>query len=261
MLTVTIDGKKVEVSEGETILRAARKAGVWIPTLCHHDAVAPAGSCRICMVEVTRGKRSRLVTACNYEIREEIAVSVSSPRAVEARRGVMRLLLARSPESAELRELARRMGVEGTPYPTVTESQRNCILCGLCVRVCEEVVGKAAIGFAGRGVEKAVAPPFRLSPDACIACGACAAVCPVGTIRVRYHGDTGEVEISPFKARRPVRTCAECGTPLVPSGVVDEMKAEMGRAAERLLGEPPLCAACRRKRTAEKAGRAALARR
>ena len=107
------------------------------------------------------------------------------------RRGVMQLLLARSPESAELKELAARMGVTGTPYPTVTESQRNCILCGLCVAACEEAIGASAIGFAGRGVERVVAAPFRAPSEACIACGACAAVCPVGTIQVRIHEDSG----------------------------------------------------------------------
>ena len=126
---------------------------------------------------------------------------VDSEKAVRVRRGVMQLLLARSPESAELKELAARMGVTGTPYPTVTESQRNCVLCGLCVAACEEAIGASAIGFAGRGVERLVAAPFRAPSEACIACGACAAVCPVGTIQVRIHEDSGEAEISPFKSR------------------------------------------------------------
>ena len=130
-----------------TILDAAHKAGIWIPTLCYHPSVSSQASCRLCMVELGDGDRKQLVTSCNYPVRRDIVVSVTSERAVRARRGVMELLLARAPESEELKKLARRMGVKGTPYPTVTESQRNCILCGLCTSVCEEIIGRAAIGI------------------------------------------------------------------------------------------------------------------
>ena len=216
MPTVTIEGKTVTVPRESTILAAARKAHVWIPTLCYHPTVPSLGSCRICMVEIvgSGGSSGRLVTACNYPVRRDITVSVSSERAAQVRKGVMQLLLARAPESKELQELAARMGVKGTPYPTVTESQRNCILCGLCVSVCEEVIGASAIGFAGRGVERVVAAPFREASETCIACGACAAICPVGTIQVRIHADTAEAEISPFKSRSKLLVCEECGIPV-----------------------------------------------
>ncbi|MGB2967760.1 MAG: 2Fe-2S iron-sulfur cluster-binding protein, partial [Phycisphaerae bacterium] len=97
MPTVTMDGVKVEVETGATILDAARKAGVWIPTLCYHPAVAPPATCRVCMVELDRGEWKQLVTACNYPVRRDITVSVSSEQAVQARAGVMQLLLARAP--------------------------------------------------------------------------------------------------------------------------------------------------------------------
>jgi bidirectional [NiFe] hydrogenase diaphorase subunit len=159
--TVTIDGCKVRVKKDATILDAARKAGIWIPTLCYHPSVSTDASCRLCMVELDRGDWRQLVTACNYPVRRDIVVYANSERAQQARRGVMELLLARAPDSEELKALAERMGVYETRYPKVTESQRNCILCGLCVQVCEEIIGKAAIGFAGRGVDKAVAAAFR----------------------------------------------------------------------------------------------------
>lgn len=150
MPTVTIDGCKVEVKKNATILDAARKAGIWIPTLCYNPVVSSDASCRLCMVELDRGDWRQLVTSCNYPVRRDIVVYVSSERAQRARRGVMELLLARAPESQELRALAERMGVKETRYPKVTESQRNCILCGLCVRVCEEIIGQSAIASAGR---------------------------------------------------------------------------------------------------------------
>jgi len=166
--TVTIDGTKVKVKTGETILDAALKAGIWIPTLCYNPSVSSLASCRLCMVEIDRGDWKQLVTACNYPVRHDIIVNVSSELAVSARRGVMELLLARAPESEQLKELAGRMGIKRTQYPKVTESQRDCILCGLCTSVCEEVIGRAAIGFAGRGVNRSVAAPFRQPSEDCI---------------------------------------------------------------------------------------------
>jgi len=247
---VTIDNIRVEVETGATILDAARKAGVWVPTLCYHPSVTPQATCRICMVELDRGDWKQLVTACNYPVRRDITVSVSSEAAVAARRGVMELLLARAPDSEPLKALARRMGVEGTPWPTVTTAQRDCILCGLCTAVCEEVIGHAAIAFAGRGAERAVAAPFRQPSEDCIGCGACAVVCPVGTIQVRIHEDSDEIEISPFKSRAKLLRCAECGARVVGVPVAKEAFEKAGIDWEKLRRLSRLCPKCRRKHTA-----------
>lgn len=256
MPTVTIEGKAVTVAQESTILEAARKAHVWIPTLCYHPTFSTLGSCRICMVEIegSGGRPGRLVTACNYPVRGDLRVSVSSERAVRVRNGVMQLLLARCPDSKELRELANRMGVEGTPYPKVTESQRNCILCGLCVSVCEEVIGASAIGFAGRGVDRAVAAPFRQASETCIACGACAAICPVGTIQVRIHTDTGEAEISPFKSRSKLLICEECGVRMVSVPVAQAMSDRVKIDWEEFRRLARLCPECRRKQAVKALG-------
>ena len=262
MPTVTIEGKQVKVPIDATILEAAHRAHVWIPTLCHKAGIEHTAACRICMVEVWAGSDGpahsrdpgRLVTACNYPVRRDITVDVNGERASRIRRGVMELLLARSPESEELKELATHMGVIGTPFPKVTESQRNCILCGLCVTVCEEVIGASAIGFAGRGVDRAVAAPFRQPSEACIACGACAAVCPVGTIQVRIHADTAEAEISPFKSRSKLLVCAECGVRLVSVPVAQAMSDRVGFDWEEFRTLSRLCPVCRRKHAASSLG-------
>ena len=256
MPTVTIDRHKVEVEKGATILDAAKKAGIWIPTLCYHPAVSSDGSCRLCMVELDRGEWRQLVTACNYPVRRDIVVYVSSERAKQARRGIMELLLARAPESQELKALAERMGVKQTHYPTVTESQRNCILCGLCVRVCEEIIGQAAIGFAGRGVERTVAAPFRQPSEDCIGCGACAAICPVGTIKVRIHQDQQEVEISPFKSRAKLLICERCGAPVISQQVSEYILSKIEIDSEELRELLRLCPKCRRLQTSEQLGAA-----
>lgn len=250
MPKVTIDGVQVEVEKDATILDAACRAGIWIPTLCHHPAVASLAACRICMVELDRGDWKQLVTACNYPIRRDAKISVSSEAAVSVRRGVMELLLARAPDSRELKVMARRMGVTGTPHPKVTESQRNCILCGLCTSVCEEVIGCSAIGFAGRGVSRAVAAPFREAAETCIACGACAAICPVGTIQVRIHEDTCEAEISPFKSRAKLRVCEGCGERMLPEPTIRQVLNNMDLDWEEFRARLKLCPHCRRKQAA-----------
>jgi len=248
---VTIDGCKVEIGKDATILDAAKKAGIWIPTLCYHPAISCDASCRLCMVELDHGDWSQLVTACNYPVRRDVVVYVESERAKQARQGVMHLLVARAPESLELKALAERMAVSKRHYPTVTESQRNCILCGLCVRVCEQVIGKAAISFAGRGAERTVAAPFRQPSEDCIGCGACAAVCPVGTIKIRIHPDTQEVEISPFKSRAKLLACQQCATPIVSTQVSEQVKSLSKINWEEFRQRLRLCPKCRRSYTAE----------
>ena len=247
MPTVTIDGIAVEVETGATILDAAGKAGIWIPTLCYHPSVSPQAACRLCMVELDRGDWKQLVTACNYPVRRDIVVSVSSEGAVNARRGVMEFLLARAPDNEQLRALAARMGVTGTPWPTVTNAQRDCILCGLCTAVCEEVLGCAAIGFAGRGTDRTVAAPFRQPSEDCIGCGACAVVCPVGTIQVRIHKEEGEIEISPFKSRSKLMTCERCGAAIVSVGVAEQVMRNEKIDWDALRRCAKLCPECRRK--------------
>ncbi|OHB68904.1 MAG: hypothetical protein A2V70_18710 [Planctomycetes bacterium RBG_13_63_9] len=248
MVTVTIDEKPCQARPGETILAVARREGIWIPTLCYHEALEPYAACRICVVEIDRGGWWQVVTSCNYPIRRDLTVRVNSERAVGARRGVMQLLLARCPESRELRALATRMGVDDTPYPKVTEAQRNCILCGLCVQVCAERIGASAISPAGRGVERAIAAPFRMASEDCIACGACAAVCPVGTISVRMHET--EVEISPFKSRAKLRRCPGCGRPVGSELVREALSRRGGPTVLEMLARQGLCPRCRREKLA-----------
>jgi formate hydrogenlyase subunit 6/NADH:ubiquinone oxidoreductase subunit I len=252
---VTIDSTKVTVAEGATVLDAARSAGIWVPTLCRNPAVRSLGVCRICMVEVWQKQedprqRGRMVSACTHAVRDGLTVSVAGARATRARRGVMELLLARAPGSPELRALAGRMGVDGTPYPTVTEAQRNCVLCGLCIAVCEQVIGASAIGFAGRGVARAVSGPFGEPSPACIACAACAAVCPVGTIEVVIHPESDEVEIAPFGSRSKLQRCAECGGPVAAAALARSADQRVGLDWEELRSLARLCPECRRKRAA-----------
>jgi heterodisulfide reductase subunit A len=181
MIRIVIDGQEIKVEQDTTVLEAAEKLSIPIPTLCYHQALEPYGACRLCTVEVVQRGRSRLVTSCNYPIREEIEVLTTSEKVLKGRRMIVELLLARCPEVPLLQRLAAELGIEKPRFPL---KEDDCILCGLCVRVCQELVGVSAISFVGRGVEREVATPFfKLSED-CIACGACAFVCPTGAIKL-----------------------------------------------------------------------------
>ncbi|MBN2705300.1 MAG: (2Fe-2S)-binding protein, partial [Deltaproteobacteria bacterium] len=157
MIAVTINGKKSEVERGTTILKAAAALNIKIPTLCNHELLEPYGACRLCLVEIVDGDRSTVTTSCNYPITKPLVVETESEKAVKARRMVLEMLLARCNTSPELDRLAAEHGLSGSRFELRYD---DCILCGLCERVCREVVGANAITFAQRGVERVVVPPF-----------------------------------------------------------------------------------------------------
>ncbi|UCB61280.1 MAG: (2Fe-2S)-binding protein [Candidatus Bathyarchaeota archaeon] len=183
MVTLTIDGVKVQAEEGSTIFEVARLYGFNIPTLCYHDELTPYGACRLCTVEVDDGRRTRLVTSCLYPVREGIFVKTYSQRLARGRKLILELLIARCPNSKTLQDLASKMGLEHVRFKV---DSKDCILCGLCVRMCAEQMGSGAIGFVGRGQEREVITPFRLSSETCRNCGACMYICPV--VELQCHG-------------------------------------------------------------------------
>jgi len=182
-MKITIDGKEVDAEPGQTILEVARINGIHIPTLCYHPALKPFGACRLCSVEIERHGRKRVVTACNYPVEDGLEVRTDSPEIIEIRKMLIELLLARCPEEKRIQELAREYGV-AEPRSRFTLENEHCILCGLCARVCEELVGVSAINFISRGVERKVGTPYEELSDDCIGCGSCALVCPTEAIRL-----------------------------------------------------------------------------
>ncbi len=181
MVRFKLNGQEAEGQEGQYLLPVARQHGVEIPTLCHHPVLEPAGLCRLCTVAVFDGRRTRFVTACNYPIWEGMEVFTDTAEVHAGRRLIVELLLSRCPEVPLLQRLAARYGIE---KPRFTPEGDDCILCGLCVRMCEKV-GGGAISLTGRGVEMAVDSPFHVPTEVCLGCGACASVCPTGHIRPR----------------------------------------------------------------------------
>lgn len=178
-----IDGQTVEVPEGTTILEAARMLGIEIPTLCYHEALKPYGACRLCLVEASAGSApgKTLVASCVFPVREGLEVGTSSDEITEVRRGLIELLLARCPESKQIQDLAAAFGVRQPPYRL---RDHTCILCGLCIRACAEIVGARAIDFSFRGQALDVKPPLMAPSSSCIACGTCTTVCPTEAVRL-----------------------------------------------------------------------------
>ena len=190
-ITLTIDGQQVEAESDWTLLQAAQERGAEIPTLCHHRAVPPAGACRICVVEVTDGGRPGLVPACSYPVQDGLVIETDSEAVYDSRRLTIQLLLARSPKAEKILDLAEEYEVEASAQMEGTDD--DCIMCGLCVRVCREIIGPEATCFTGRGREREVSTPYKMLSDVCIGCGACAFVCPTDSI------DPTEFSTSPME--------------------------------------------------------------
>jgi NADH dehydrogenase/NADH:ubiquinone oxidoreductase subunit G len=240
MPILLINNQPVEAPEGATVLEAARLLGVDIPTLCHHPALEPYAACRLCLVEVTANGREQVVTACAYPAREGLEVRTDTERIQRLRRGLLRLYLASAPASAVVRELAARYGVtEGGLV--IPDPESNCIMCGLCQRVCEDLVGKGGLGFARRGRERKIGAPYEEALEDCLGCGACAFVCPTGAVTARLVGDA--VEVEPWRARVPVALCEVCGQPVGPRAGLEELARKLEIGEERLL----VCPVCRRR--------------
>lgn len=184
MINLTINGLPAAVEEGTTILEAAQFMGIPIPTLCHREGLTPYGACRLCMVEIGEGDRARLVSSCTYPVEEGLQVRTASERVLKARRVVIELLLASCPQSKVIQDLAAAHQIRRQRF---RQEYEDCILCGLCVRMCEEQMMAQAVGFQGRGSKRTIGTPFHEKSEACRLCGACMYVCPACSLRCTYN--------------------------------------------------------------------------
>jgi NADH dehydrogenase/NADH:ubiquinone oxidoreductase subunit G len=184
IVTLKIDDKEIKTEEGTTILEAAKRAGVEIPTLCYLEGLEPYGACRICSVEIERRGRSRIVAACCYPAEEGLKVVTRSPKIDKIRKTIIELaaVMAGEDVAGETRALASEYHADPSRFRArVPMEPTKCILCGICVRRCTEATWDSAIGFIGRGVNRRVV----LYPEragTCAICNYCQRVCPTGRI-------------------------------------------------------------------------------
>ncbi len=183
MITLTINRLRVSVEPGTTLLEAAQQIGFPIPTLCHMEGLSPYGACRLCVVEIGEGERAHLVSSCTYPAEEGLKVRTASARVVRARKMVLELLLASCPQSKVIQDLASAHEVRQQRFK---QEHEDCILCGLCVRMCEEQMVAKAIGFRSRGESRSVGTPFDAASEECRRCGGCMYVCPACQLRCTY---------------------------------------------------------------------------
>ncbi len=246
---MTVNGHRIEFEPGDTILTACQKANIHIPTLCHLDGFTPTGSCRFCVVEVEG--RPTLIPSCTYPAEPNLNIQTHSARVVESRRTIIGLLLADHPgdclacvrsDSCRLQELAAELDVRqrrsytarphhelDTSSPSISRETSKCVLCGKCVRVCEEVQGVAAIGFIGRGAETIVGTVFNqgMNVSSCINCGQCTLVCP--TVALHEHRDLTRVVAA---LRDPTKTVVVQHAPAVSVSIGELAGMKAGEDAD-----------------------------
>lgn len=179
-IQLQIDGKEIKAREGMTVLEAAREAGIYIPTLCHHEKLEPFGGCRLCLVEATVRNRTNLVVSCVYPVQDQVVVRTRSEKVDRIRKTILELLLAHAPDSMVLQELAREYGANADRFE---KESSFCIHCGLCVRYCAEVKGKHAIGFIDRGIRKEISFIPEIAAKECAACKECFPLCPTSYLQ------------------------------------------------------------------------------
>jgi bidirectional [NiFe] hydrogenase diaphorase subunit len=190
MITFTMNGMEVRAEEGWTLLETAKFYGLNIPTLCYHEGLSAYGGCRLCLVEIGEPGKSKLVTSCTYPAEEGIIVRTDTRRVIAARRMMIELMLSVAPGSKVLQDLASKFGVTRVRFDVRNE---ECILCGLCVRMCNEQMDGRAIGFQQRGYKRKISTPFDLRSDECRLCGGCIYICPA--CQLRCQGPNAETAI------------------------------------------------------------------
>ncbi|MFZ5867708.1 MAG: molybdopterin-dependent oxidoreductase [Thermodesulfobacteriota bacterium] len=227
MVTLTIDGVEVTVERGTSILEAAQKAGIRIPTLCHDKRLVPYGACRLCMVEVTSRGRTRTMPACFNPAREGMEVATHTPKLAESRRMQLMLLLRSHPllcpscdagGNCRLQDLVHEYEVPELPFTRESRyyhvdnashfirfNMNLCVKCGMCVRICDEVQGENELSFINRGMECEVSTDFG-RPLQCEFCGQCAQICPVGAIASKWLVGTARA----FEVNRVNTVCSFC---------------------------------------------------
>lgn len=237
-----IDGKECTFEKGELLLQVAKRNGIEIPTLCHHEALPGLAACRLCICEVVERGMRKVVASCVYPLEMDCEVYTQSEKIRRERATILMLLKMRAPESERIDQLYREYGAVPTGRFKIHDGDK-CILCGLCVKACNEL-GAGAIATINRGVTKEISTPYGEPNPVCIGCLSCAHICPTQAIAFEEHKESRTVWGKKFR----VLSCRMCGAPI---GTEEEMTYAADRAEEEDREFAHLCPSCRQKKAAK----------
>jgi len=252
LFTIQVNNKKIKAEKGETILSALNRNGIIIPTLCRMKEFTPTGACRMCVVEV-EGKE-RLVTACSQPVEEWMKIKTHSQRVITARKTIVELLLSNHPDDClycdrnlkcELQRLSEELNIRerrikgrkikqrlDQSSPAIVRELAKCILCGRCIRVCEEIITSTSLDFINRGsqthVGAAMDRDFNFS--SCIHCGQCVLVCPTGALHEKHN----ITEVQEYLNKHDIIKAIQY-SPVVPAGIAGELGIKYSRDFDKNL--------------------------
>lgn len=252
VFTIQVNNKKIKAEKGETILSALNRNGIKIPTLCRMKDFTPTGACRMCVVEVDG--RERLVTACSQPVEEWMKIQTHSPRVIQARKTIVELLLSNHPDdclycdrnlNCELQRLSEELNIRerrirsrkiktrlDQSSPAIVRELSKCILCGRCVRVCEEVITATSLDFINKGREThvgaAMDKDFNFS--SCVHCGQCVLVCPTGALHEKHN----ITEVQEYLHKADMMKVIQY-SPLVTIGIAEELGMRYTREFDKIL--------------------------
>jgi len=234
-ILILIDGRKVKAKENSTILENTQEMNIDIPTLCYHKDLSSFGACRLCTVEVKTNGKWQLAASCNTPVENGMEIRTNSDKVRESRKLAAELLYYKYPTTEAVREIARKLGARA---PEEKGEGHDCILCGLCVRTCQEIVGVSALTFQDRGRGRDIDEPrIEFNPNACIGCGSCAYVCPTGYAQMESVDDRRIIWDKVFK----MIACSVCGRFFAPE---DQLKY-IGKVTNVPFDELTTCTDCR----------------
>ncbi|MFA9422742.1 MAG: 2Fe-2S iron-sulfur cluster-binding protein, partial [Sedimentibacter sp.] len=241
-MKVKINDDFYEAIAGETLLELAKRNNVEIPNLCHKMGFEGQARCRLCIVEVKEGNRTKVVSSCVYPIKDGLEVTTNSEKIKKMRKDIILLLLMKTPNNEYIKNLAKEYEVTAPERYVNINDKENCILCGLCVKACEKM-GTSAISFVNRGTSKKVSTPYDDSSKDCIGCGACAEVCPTKSISMKDENGVRTIWNKEFNMVK----CTKCGKYYTTKQAIKFIDSKLGEE-----NNEHICEVCRKKIISEK---------
>lgn len=216
MVKIKINDQNLYAREGENILKLALKEGIDIPHLCYHEIFEePYGACRLCIVEVIKDDERFITTSCTLQAQNGLEILTQSPEVVKHRKILLELYLAQAPNAENIKKLAEKYGIEKSRFPKrafVTDHLNGkCILCGLCIRVCGEVMKAGVINYIGRGPSTKINTPFFEENPDCLGCLACVSICPTEAVSAE-EVENRKILKSWSETKVKMKECKNCGS-------------------------------------------------